>query len=313
MPVASIPSPSPTAKAVDEIISDVADSTGSTVSDAFQEVAQSTGLSDVLKDLTGLTPARLISIAVLILCCILIIKVVQHCVEKLLQRGTVEKSLHSFLRTSINIVLWFLFVLIVASALGIDVTSLVAVLSVAGLAVSLAVQGSLSNLAGGIQVLVSKPFKVGDYIETNSVSGTVREISMSHTRLETLDNKVIFVPNSEIAAAKIINYNMEERRRVDLTFSASYDDSTEEVVGAIQDVIAAHPKALRDPAPFVRLSDFQDSAVEYTVRVWCRTADYWDLRFDLLEQVRDAFDQRGIEMTYPHLNVHMIGGGKQDG
>lgn len=311
MPATPIPSPSPTAGMVDEILSDVAGSAGSSITDAFQEVADSTGLSALLKDMTGLTLPRLISIVVLVVCCVLIIKMIQHGVERILQRGKIEKSLHTFVRTSVNILLWFLFALIVASSLNIDVTSLVAVLSVAGLAVSLAIQGTLSNLAGGIQVLLSKPFKVGDYIETDSVSGTVQEISMSHTKLLTLDNKVIFVPNSEIAAAKITNYNAEERRRVDLTFSTSYDDPTERVVNAIRSVVDVHPLVLRDPEPFVRLSAFGDSAVEYTVRVWCRTEDYWTLHFDLLEQVRAAFDRAGVELTYPHLNVHMVEQGKE--
>lgn len=228
--------------------------------------------------------------------------------NRILERGKIEKSLHTFLRTSVNILLWFLFALIVASALNIDVTSLVAVLSVVGLTISLAVQGSLSNLAGGIQVLLSKPFKVGDYIETNSVSGTVAEISMSHTKLVTVDNKIIFVPNSEISAAKIVNYNAQENRRVDLTFNTSYDDTTEAVIGAIQSVIDAHPMALSDPEPFVRLSAFRDSSVEYTVRVWCRTENYWSLYYDLLEQVRAAFDRAGIDLTYPHLNLHVLEG-----
>ncbi len=141
MPATPIPSPSPTAGMVDEILSDVAGSAGSSITDAFQEVADSTGLSALLKDMTGLTLPRLISIAVLVVCCVLIIKMIQHGVERILQRGKIEKSLHTFVRTSVNILLWFLFALIVASSLNIDVTSLVAVLSVAGLAVSLAIRG----------------------------------------------------------------------------------------------------------------------------------------------------------------------------
>lgn len=304
MSVTPIPSPSATAGPVDEIL----DTAGSSVTDVINEVVDSTGLAPILKDFTGLTPARLISLALLIVCCLAVIKVIQHFLNRILERGKIEKSLHTFLRTSVNILLWFLFALIVASALNIDVTSLVAVLSVVGLAISLAVQGSLSNLAGGIQVLLSKPFKVGDYIETNSVSGTVAEISMSHTKLVTVDNKIIFVPNSEISAAKIVNYNAQENRRVDLTFNTSYDDTTEAVIGAIRGVIDAHPMALSDPEPFVRLSAFRDSSVEYTVRVWCRTEDYWSLYFDLLEQVRAAFDRAGIDLTYPHFNLHVLEG-----
>ena len=304
--MSATPIPSETLGPVTEIIDNVAGDTTGSVSDVLNEVAESTGLSELFRNFTGLSLSKVISIAILAVCCLLIIKVIQHCLNRILAKGKIEKSLHSFLRNSVNILLWFLFVLIMASAIGIDVTSLVAVLSVAGLAVSLAVQGSLSNLAGGIQVLTAKPFKVGDYIETNSVSGTVKEIGMAHTKLVTVDNKLIYIPNSEIAGAKIINYNPEELRRVDLVFSASYDDPTERVIDSIRSVIEAHPKALRDPEPFVRLSAFKDSCIDYTVRVWCETGDYWDLYYDLLEQVRTAFDRDGITMTYPHMNVHLL-------
>ena len=303
--MAATPLPTAGADAVTEILDNVTSSAGNPVSDVFTEVAESTGLTGVLHNLTGMTLSRFLSLVALAAVCLVVMKLVQRFVRNLLERGTIEKSLHAFIRATVKILLWFLFFLIMASALGIDVTSLVAVLSVAGLAVSLAVQGILSNLAGGLQVLTSKTFKVGDYIETNSVSGTVAEIGMAHTKLTTIDNKVIYIPNSEIASAKILNYNPQERRRVDLVFSASYDDPTACVVGAIRGVVDAHPKALQDPEPFVRLSAFKDSCVEYTVRVWCETEDYWDLYYDLLEQVRDAFDQQGITMTYPHMNVHI--------
>ncbi len=303
--MAATPLPTAGADAVTEILDNVTSSAGNPVSDVFTEVAESTGLTGLLHNLTGMTLSRFLSLVALAAVCLVVMKLVQRFVRNLLKRGTIEKSLHAFIRATVKILLWFLFFLIMASALGIDVTSLVAVLSVAGLAVSLAVQGILSNLAGGLQVLTSKAFKVGDYIETNSVSGTVAEIGMAHTKLTTIDNKVIYIPNSEIASAKILNYNPQERRRVDLVFSASYDDPTARVVGAIRGVVDAHPKALQDPEPFVRLSAFKDSCVEYTVRVWCETEDYWDLYYDLLEQVRDAFDQQGITMTYPHMNVHI--------
>ena len=304
--MSATPIPSETLGPVTEIIDNVAGDTTGSVSDVLNEVAESTGLSELFRNFTGLSLSKVISIVILAVCCLLIIKVIQRCLNRILAKDKIEKSLHSFLRNSVNILLWFLFVLIMASAVGIDVTSLVAVLSVAGLAVSLAVQGSLSNLAGGIQVLTAKPFKVGDYIETNSVSGTVKEIGMAHTKLVTVDNKLIYIPNSEIAGAKIINYNPEELRRVDLVFSASYDDPTERVIDSIRSVIEAHPKALRDPEPFVRLSAFKDSCIDYTVRVWCETGDYWNLYYDLLEQVRTAFDRDGITMTYPHMNVHLL-------
>ena len=185
-------------------------------------------------------------------------------------------------------------------------TSLVAVLGVIGLAVSLAIQGTLSNLAGGIQVLVSKPFKAGDFVEAGGVSGTVKEVGLAYTKLSTIDNKVISVPNGQISSEKIINYTTAEQRRVDLKFNTSYDDKPEQVIAAIKAVVGAHPKALFTPEPFVRVSAYQDSSIEYTVRVWCATEDYWDLYFDLLEQVKAAFDQAGIEIPYGHLNVHLL-------
>ena len=190
--------------------------------------------------------------------------------------------------------------------MGIEMTSLIAVLSVFGIALSLAIQGSLSNLAGGIQVLASKPFKAGDYIEAGSLSGSVVEVGLVYTKLCTPDNKIISIPNGTISGQTIVNYNTQAQRRVDLTFNTSYEDKPGEVIACIKAVAAAHPKALSEPVPFARLSAYRDSSVEYTMRVWCATADYWDLYFDLLEQVGAAFEERGIELTYNHLNIHMV-------
>lgn len=292
---------------VSDVLTDVAQDTGSSVSDALSEVVETTGLGDVLKSLTGMTLPRLLSLVVLIVVCVVVVKCFLRLVDRILKKGRIERSLHSFIRTTARILGWGLALLIVASSLGVDVTSLIAVLSVAGLAISLAVQDSLSNLASGIQLLAAKPFKVGDYIEASGVSGTVAEITMVHTRLQTIDNKLIYIPNSEMADAKITNYNVQERRRVDLVIGASYDAPTRHVIDTIRGVIDAHPKALQDPEPFVRMTALEASWVNYTLRVWCQTADYWDLYYDLLEQIRDAFEAAGIELTYPHLNVHMDG------
>lgn len=288
-----------------DVLTDVAESTGNSVSDALNEVVETAGLGDLLKSLTGMTLSRFLSIVILAVICVVVVKCFLRLVNRILEKGRIEKSLHSFIRTAARILSWGLAVLIIASALGVDVTSLIAVLSVAGLAISLAVQDSLSNLASGIQLLASQPFKVGDYIEASGVSGTVAEINMVHTKLKTIDNKLIYIPNSEMADAKIVNYNAQEQRRVDLVFGTSYNDGTRHVIDTIRGVVEAHPKALKDPEPFVRLTSFGDSCVNYTLRVWCETADYWDLYYDLLEQVRDAFDREGIDITYPHLNVHI--------
>lgn len=254
----------------------------------------------------GLDLWHIATIVLLLLACMVVMKVLLRLLDRTFRRLEVEKSLHTFVRAALRVFLWIITICLVLGHIGIPMTSLIAVLSVLGLAITLAVQGSLSNLAGGIQVLVSKPFKADDYIEVGSVGGTVAEVGLVYTKLRTIDNKIISIPNGQISGEKIVNYSTEEKRRVDLTFNTSYDDAPERVTACIRDVIGAHPKAFFTPEPFVRVSAYQASSVEYTVRVWCATEDYWALYFDLLEQVKAAFDRAGIEMTYNHLNVHMV-------
>ncbi len=223
---------------------------------------------------------------------------------KTIGRTKIPKNFHGFLRASIRFVLWALVLLIAASSLGFNVTSLVAVLSVASLALSLAVQGALSNLAGGISVLSTQPFQVGEFVEIGGVSGTILEVGISYTKLNTPDDKLIFVPNSEIASSKIINYSAEDKRRVDLQFTASYDDSVESVKEALREATML-PMVMTDPAPFVAVNNYGDHAICYDVRAWVDPKDYWDAFYGITEQVKIVFDQKKITMTYPHLNVHL--------
>lgn len=253
---------------------------------------------------------KIVTIVLLFVGCMVVMKVVLKLTDRAFVRLEMEKSLHTFIHAALRVILWLLTLCIVLDYIGVPMTSLVALLGVIGLAVSLAIQGTLSNLAGGIQVLLSKPFKAGDYVEAGGVSGTVKEVGLAYTKLATVDNKVISVPNGQISAEKIINYTTAERRRVDLVFGVSYDAQPEQVIACIQEVVGAHPMALFTPEPFVRLSAFRDSCIEYTVRVWCATGDYWDLYYDLLEQVKRAFDREGIEIPYNHLNVHVIRDGE---
>lgn len=249
---------------------------------------------------------RILTILILLGACMVLMKVLLRLLDRSFRRLEVEKSLHTFVRAALRVVLWLITLCVVLGYMGIEMTSIIAVLSVLGLALSLAIQGALSNLAGGIQLLVSKPFKADDYIEAGAVSGTVVAVGLVYTQLRTIDNKIISVPNGTIAGQTITNYNTQEQRRVELKFGVSYDDSPEKVIACIRSVIAAHPKALSDPEPFVRLTAYLDSSVEYTLRVWALTADYWDLYFDLLEQIGAAFVQEGIDITYNHLNVHVV-------
>lgn len=264
-------------------------------------------VSGVLEfDVAGLTVSKVLSALVVFAVCLVAVKILLRIFDRVLDRTEIERSLHTFLRTTIKFVLIFVSVLIAADSLGIKVTSLIAVLSVFGLAVSLAVQNSLSNVAGGIQVLSSKPFKVGDYVEAGGVEGHIHEIGIFYTKILTWDHKLIQIPNSQIAGEKIINHTAEPERRVDLKFTTSYDAPINDVKNVIREVVGAHPKTLITPEPSVRVSKYGDSSIEYSVRAWCATEDYWTVYYDMLEQVKEAFDKSGIEMTYPHLNVHMV-------
>lgn len=257
-------------------------------------------------NLAGLTLNKVLFAILLLVVCLVVIKILMKIFDRIIQKTQLDRSLHTFLRTIVKVLLLFVTVVIVAGSLGIPVTSLIAILSVFGLAISLAVQNSLSNVAGGIQVLGSKPFSVGDYVEAGGVSGTVTEIGIFYTRINTGDNKLIQVPNGQIANEKIINYTAEKERRVDLTFTTSYDAPVETVKKVVGEVMGCHPLIQVTPAPFVRVSNYGDSSIAYIVRAWCATEDYWTVYFDLMEQVKEAFDKAGIEMTYPHLNVHMV-------
>lgn len=254
----------------------------------------------------GMTLTKALYGVILFLACMAVMKVVLSFIDRTMTRLKVEPTVHKFTHSCLKVLMWVVTGLIVAAYLNFPVNSLVTVLGVIGVALSLSLQGSLSNLAGGITVMATRPFAVGDYVEAGGVSGTVNEIGLVYTKLKTIDNKIIFIPNGEISGEKIVNYNKQEQRRVDLTFTVSYDDDPERVKEIMRQVIGAHPKALFTPEPFVRTTSLGESSVGYTLRVWCATEDYWDLYYDLLEQVRAAFDREGVELTYNHLNVHIM-------
>jgi len=265
------------------------------------------GVSDTLSMGVGnFTLSAILRAVIIFLVCIIAVKVLMRVFNKLILKMPVDKSLHAFTRTTVKILLYFVAVIIVADSLGIPITSLIAVLSVAGLALSLAIQGVLSNIAGGIMVLSSKPFGVGDYIEAGGVGGTVKEIGLAYTKLATADNKLIYIPNSDISASQIVNYSANDARRIEIKIGASYDDSIEDVKKALNEVIANND-VLEEPAkPFVNVSAYQDSYIEYVVRVWVENAKYWDVHFKMLEDIKASFDKNKITMTYNHLNVHMM-------
>ena len=251
--------------------------------------------------------STLISAVLTFITCFIVMQIILKTLERILGRANkIDGTLKGFIHSAVKIVLWILTGIIVAGALGIPTTSLVALISIAGLALSLSVQNILSNLFSGLTLLVSKPFKSGDYVEVGGRNGIIKSVGLFYTQLNTLDNVSINIPNSDVTGTTVINYSREPLRRVDRVFSAAYESSTEDVKAAILEAISRDEKILRDPAPFVRLSEYKESCIEYTVRVWCKCADYWDVFFNLNENVRDCFAEKGVEMTYNHMNVHIL-------
>ena len=265
-------------------------------------------LSDlgVKVNLGVLTLDKVVHVMLLILVGVVVIRVVLKLLDRVLARSKSLKSLSHYIHSVAKISMAFILVLMVAEDVGIHTTSLVAMLSVAGLAVSLALQNTLSNVAGGIMLLVTTPFQVGDYVEADGVSGTVHAIDLSYTAILTIDGKEIFVPNSQLSGTKIVNYTVLGRRRVDLNFTAYYDAPTATVKQAIGEVLEDIPQIITDPAPEIHLSDYQASSIQYVVRAWTTAADYWTVYYAIQEGVREAFDRHGVEMTYDHLNVHIL-------
>lgn len=257
-------------------------------------------------NLGALTMDKVVHVLLLILVGVVVIRVVLKLLDRVLARSKSLKSLSRYIHSVAKISMAFILVLMVAEDVGIHTTSLVAMLSVAGLAVSLALQNTLSNVAGGIMLLVTTPFQVGDYVEADGISGTVHAIDLSYTAILTIDGKEIFVPNSQLSGTKIINYTVLGRRRVDLNFTASYDAPTATVKQAIGEVLEDIPQIIAEPAPEIHLSDYQASSIQYVVRAWTAAADYWTVYYAIQEGVREAFDRHGVEMTYDHLNVHIL-------
>lgn len=251
---------------------------------------------------------NVLSAIVLAILCLIVIKLILKVYDKLVEKSKIDPIIRNILRIAVKVVLLFMGVIIVLKSLGVDTTSLVAALSVVGVAFSLAIQGFLSNVFGGIQIISNKPFHVGDYVDAGGESGVVREVGLFYTKLDTPDKKLVQIPNSAIANSNIINYSSEPNRRVDITVTASYDDDTEKVKAVLMQLICEHPLTLSGEGvePMVRVSGYNANDIAYTVRAWCAGGDYWTVYFDLMDAIKPTFDKNGISMSYPHVNVHMI-------
>ena len=269
----------------------------------MQTAVDQVNVSELKKTFSALTLEKAIpALVVLAVGCVAVF-LLCRVFDRLMKRTQLEKSLSGFLRSLIRILLYLVVILVALGTLGLNVSSLIAILSVASLAITLAVQGTLSNIAGGIQVLTAHPFRVGDYVQIGEVEGTVREIGMIYTRLITLDNKAVYLPNSDVASSRVSNYTIEGKRRIDLPFTASYDCSTDDVRTALVRA-AIHGGSLTDPAPAAFVRAYDDSAIRYELQFWCEPKNYWPTYFSVTAAVREEFTRAGLVMTYPHLNVH---------
>lgn len=248
---------------------------------------------------------RVIPFLLILLGGIIVIRIIVSIVDKALAKSKLEKAAHGMIRSLVKTVLYLLLILSAVSALGVDVTGILALASVATLAVSLALQDLLSNLVGGFTLVYTHPFSAGDYVEIAGQSGTVQEIGMTYTKLLTPDNKLVQIPNSSVVSSEIVNYTCTGKRRIDINVSAPYDAPMEQVIQALTEA-ANVEGVLADPAIFATVTGYGDHAIDYVVRVWVPTDIYWDVHFALVKNVKDTFDKKGIEMTYPHLNVHVV-------
>lgn len=253
-----------------------------------------------------LSVEKLLWTALLLAVCLAAVRLVMGLVRRVLRRSSLEERTSRYVQRAVRALLYVLTALVAAGSLGVDVSSLIAVVSVFGLAVSLAVQDVLSNVAGGMVLLFSKPFSLGDYVATEDGEGTVEEISLTHTKLDTADGQRVMLPNSRMVAGKIVNYSVRGVRRADLAVSASYNDSAGAVRASCLKALGRVPGILPDPPPQVVVSAYGDSAVSYRVRFWAPAETFWDAHNAALEELRACFAEDGITMTYNHLNVHLV-------
>lgn len=270
-------------------------------------------LAELIKnrDFDGII-ALIISKAPVILAAIAIVVVgfiISNLIGKLVVKGLqakgVDPSIHSFIKTVITLILKFVFILSALSTIGFDINSFVTALGAAGITAGIGLQSSISQLASGVQILANHPFKSGDYIDVGTVSGKVQEIKIMYTVLVTVDNKRVIIPNSYITTNNIVNYNAEERRRLDLVFSISYDADIEKAKQALREVVAKNDLILTDPEPLIAVKEHAASSVNLACLIWCSSNDYWDIFYYMQEAVKVSFDKNEISIPYGQLDVHI--------
>lgn len=234
-----------------------------------------------------------------------IAKLIANGSAKALEKANADLILINFVKSFVYFALLASVIIAALSQLGVKTTSLLGIFAAAGLAIGLALKDSLSNFAAGVMLVIFRPIKIGDFVEVAGLSGTIEEIKIFSTVLITGDNKQITIPNGQITSDSIVNYSAKKTRRIDLTIGVSYDDNLKQVKKILSDVICAHPLVLSDPAPKVALVELADSSVNFNVRPWCKSEDYWTIYSDVLEQIKDALETAGCSLPYPQSDVHL--------
>lgn len=247
---------------------------------------------------------RIISAAIIFFIGRILISLIKKFIAKVLVKRNVDAGIQSFVRSLVNILLTILLVVAVIGKLGVETTSFAALLASAGVAIGMALSGNLQNFAGGLVVLLLRPYKVGDWIESQGVSGTVREIQIFHTILTTADNKVIYIPNGALSSGTVINYSKEDTRRVDWVIGVEYGEDYDKVEETVRRIIAADKRILNTPEPFLALHALADSSVNVVIRVWVKSQDYWGVYFDMNRIIYSEFNKEGISFPFPQLTVH---------
>ena len=234
-----------------------------------------------------------------------LISMINKLVQRVLLKRNIDPSIKTFVGSLIHIILLILLIVSVVGALGVQTASFAALLASAGVAIGMALSGNLSNFAGGLIILIFKPYKVGDFIEAQNLSGTVREIQIFHTVLTTTDNKVIYIPNGSLSSSAVINYSYQQVRRIDWTFGVEYGTDYAKVKGVLEEILAKDERILQEPAaPFIAMSQLADSSVNYVVRVWVNSPDYWNVYYDITRIVYERFNAEGIGFPFPQLTIH---------
>ena len=261
--------------------------------------------ANAARDLIVTYGPKVVGAIVVLLIGLWIIRLLTNMAGRAMERSSVDASLKPFFKSLINNILKVLLVISVLGMLGIEMTSFIAILGAAGLAVGLALSGTLQNLAGGVMILIFRPFKVGDFIDAQGYQGSVNQIQIFNTILKTPDNKTIIIPNGGLSTGSMTNYSTEDTRRVDWTFGIGYGDKYEKGKAVLLELINNDPKILQEPEPFIALSELADSSVNIVVRVWVKSADYWDVFFRMNEKVYVTFGQENLNIPFPQMDVHV--------